>query len=82
MITILLLVGAVSFVEYQAAGRGNTAHQQHDRIADAVELQTCIQSIPPEDKVKLRDELVKSSSPRETLRIGWCPWLQKLNEKK
>lgn len=79
VVTILLLVGAVGFLEYQATTRGTAVQQQHNRIADAVDLQTCITSIPPEDRVKLRNDLVRSSNPRETLRIGWCPWLEKLN---
>lgn len=73
IVVLLVALGGV-FVYFQ-----DVQSKGHDVLADRIEMQTCVLSLTPEERVQLRTALSHGDVRKiETTAFyirAWCPWI-------
>ena len=70
-VVLILAVGGLLFYFQDVQSKG------HDVLAKRIEMQTCILSLTPEERIELRSALsnVRKIETAEYYIRAWCPWI-------
>ncbi len=71
LVVLLVALGGAFFYFQHVQSMG------HDILAARMEMQTCILSLSPEERVKLRDSLanIRKVETADFYIRSWCPWI-------
>ncbi|MGH2368513.1 MAG: hypothetical protein ACRDI2_09945 [Chloroflexota bacterium] len=72
ILVVLLVALGVMFIHFQ-----DVQSEGHTIISERIEMQTCILSLSPEERVELRGSLagIRKVETADFYIRAWCPWI-------